>query len=743
MVQNWHDGLLDSASNVCGTRGKDSVGIAASGDKFSRFEAAVGSETNLGFCSYHQNERRLVLMNRSVAIERRALLMGFSQKAKHRDVIGAFGEGMKVGALALLRKGLRMSIGTHGELWHFVLAEDPCFGERVLSVEICPLPVSEEERTDIGLAELDLQPEDTFTMIDGLEYSEWVALAPRFLFLCPPNDSFKMAQGRLLLDEELKGKMFVKGIFINDLTQERLRSGADFFDIRLDRDRAAVLKMSDIDHQVSSMWARAILLRPDLLQRYYEILSSHKQSSDITFADLYCDEEVADIIAAEFYRVNGAGAVPVKAADANKYAAKLAQLSRVIDCTTVVCSDALLAVLGKSGAVQTDLGQLFQQGELQAKQYVPQAELTQKEISCLAHICAILASDMETNVLDLAHIDVVEFSGGIQANDHRCWLVNAADQKGRRIEVSRAMLDPLVVHNKLPQTVCLTPELSDNCKCCEAELAQQMCKEWYGDIDRHHNRVFAHLLVQSCGLARPACEAVHHVPAGPTLLGDREQAFRDRIQSLEIDLASEREKHARETSKLHQELQSIKKEVAQHEFQIMDVHEAVQAQVRQEFSQILTEERESLAAMKQTLHESTARHESEIAWLRRQLDDVQGALSSEQEAARRRSEDTLSQLRRLQTALARRRELLQAFLSNSKFETEQGKGDLLAAIQAVQEHLQEEASQNLCCVCVDAPPNIVLLPCRHKQLCLLCAKNVVRCPICRSTISERMEVYES
>jgi len=31
--------------------------------------------------------------------------MGFSEKARHKDVIGQFGEGMKVGIIALLREG--------------------------------------------------------------------------------------------------------------------------------------------------------------------------------------------------------------------------------------------------------------------------------------------------------------------------------------------------------------------------------------------------------------------------------------------------------------------------------------------------------------------------------------------------------------------------------------------------------------------------------------------------------------
>ena len=62
--------------------------------------------------------------------------------------------------------------------------------------------------------------------------------------------------------------------------------------LRIDRDRRAVVHQSDIDHQVpnitfiiwydqkgmlctlqvSTMWIRALKLRPDLVSRYYELL---------------------------------------------------------------------------------------------------------------------------------------------------------------------------------------------------------------------------------------------------------------------------------------------------------------------------------------------------------------------------------------------------------------------------------------------------------------------------------------
>ena len=56
--------------------------------------------------------------------------------------------------------------------------------------------------------------------------------------------------GSLLLDPCHVGRLFVRGVYIVD--DPDLATGVDLANIRLDRDRGAVLKKSDLEHQVSS-----------------------------------------------------------------------------------------------------------------------------------------------------------------------------------------------------------------------------------------------------------------------------------------------------------------------------------------------------------------------------------------------------------------------------------------------------------------------------------------------------------
>ena len=64
---------------------------------------------------------------------------GYSSKIKdrkHEDVIGQFGEGLKVGALALVRDGRIVTMETRNEHWRFELNLDPNFGVKVLTVHV-------------------------------------------------------------------------------------------------------------------------------------------------------------------------------------------------------------------------------------------------------------------------------------------------------------------------------------------------------------------------------------------------------------------------------------------------------------------------------------------------------------------------------------------------------------------------------------------------------------------------------
>ncbi|CCW62199.1 unnamed protein product [Phytomonas sp. EM1] len=66
--------------------------------------------------------------------------------------------------------------------------------------------------------------------------------------------------------------------------------------------------------------------------------------------------------------------------------------------------------------------------------------------------------------------------------------------------------------------------------------------------------------------------------------------------------------------------------------------------------------------------------------------------------------------------------------------------DMIEYLQQVREEIS--GKQENCVVCMDHVPTVILLPCRHKVMCRLCAPSCRICPVCRSTIKEMFETTE-
>ncbi len=66
----------------------------------------------LGSLVFDKILNRLELVNKFTSLHKRVLLLGFSKKSQKREVIGQFGEGLKIGALALARQGRVVSMET-------------------------------------------------------------------------------------------------------------------------------------------------------------------------------------------------------------------------------------------------------------------------------------------------------------------------------------------------------------------------------------------------------------------------------------------------------------------------------------------------------------------------------------------------------------------------------------------------------------------------------------------------------
>lgn len=177
--------------------------------------------------TYNPIQQRITIGNKLSYLERKTLILGEGTKADNDDAIGKYGEGYKLALLVLLRHGVRVRIRTGNEVW----APSIKFSEQ-FQTDLLTIKVIEARPTDNLLFEL-----------DGITAEDYRIFQKNCLFLNPPINKITTTMGDILLDEVLKGKIFVEGLYVCDLDEkEKVRYGYDIKarHIHLDRDRKKV-----------------------------------------------------------------------------------------------------------------------------------------------------------------------------------------------------------------------------------------------------------------------------------------------------------------------------------------------------------------------------------------------------------------------------------------------------------------------------------------------------------------------
>ena len=113
-------------------------------------------------------------------------------------MIGKFGEGLKLGVLALVRAGHPVRIRSGSEVWVPSIERSEKFQADVLVFEI-EKGRAEKDRVSIEIGKITA--------------GEWAEFKKCFLFLSKPlkDDAIATEYGTLLMTAEYAGKLFVKG----------------------------------------------------------------------------------------------------------------------------------------------------------------------------------------------------------------------------------------------------------------------------------------------------------------------------------------------------------------------------------------------------------------------------------------------------------------------------------------------------------------------------------------------------
>jgi len=235
----------------------------------------------------------LTIVNNGCEVDRSYIaLLGKTTKADDDSARGIFGEGIKLGSLALVRQGYRVSIKTGRFIYNAAITYSKRFGEDVLTFVDRKLP---EHFNGIEVK------------IKGLTEDSWDQMKDNFIELRPSSDNDSCSSyGNVLTNESDRGKVFAKGIYVGKY--DDLRFGYDFSNVKTDRDRAMV-KDWDLNYAAAALVEAKVAEDKISPESLMEMMMSGCR--DVRHAEYHMSKEVFDKLNNSFVKKYGKDAVPV------------------------------------------------------------------------------------------------------------------------------------------------------------------------------------------------------------------------------------------------------------------------------------------------------------------------------------------------------------------------------------------------------------------------------------------------
>lgn len=327
---------------------------------------------------YEKRSCKLVMISRGASIDSRALLLGHTTKLGRADAAGQYGEGLKLGLLALCRAGYGVYIHTGDEVWTPKIEASAAFGgEKLLCVYTRKVQTKNEVRIEVSGVTADL-------------YAE---LKAAFLFLRDDAKVIETPHGNMLEGAEFAGKIFVKGIFVQSLPD--LKNGYDLTNASVDRDRKMV-DIWDAKSHCSLVLQHASRGNKVLQRALYESVVTNKVDGQYTYS---APAETVDALIEVFDAEHGEGCVPVAT---EEEAGKI----RYLGGRAVVAPETLRRYLGeRRGTAQENVQRLSQTPQ---KVYQPD-ELTAAETAVYERAHALL--DPVLSSLSASHSNHGDLAG--------------------------------------------------------------------------------------------------------------------------------------------------------------------------------------------------------------------------------------------------------------------------------------------------------------------------------------------
>ena len=268
--RNWglHEGIRELICNqydgICEQLPKEKVGIDKLDNKTDYLFYDNKNENDIyGAINYIKEKETLMIWNKG-NLETANLLLGGTKDIQNSDeIIGRFGEGMKLSALSLIRENpkrnkkdneTQLNIYTCRKIWRFKIEKAVGFtrnGIDQLCLHWCCEVYQKADYEDKVVCE-----------IIGISEKEWRDEQDNYLWLTHRKtgsiivyDDNKQLAGEIICENFFLRKLYVKEVFINDTGTERDMTSYFGFnlDIELDRDRNSVKNLVQRNKQIAKI----------------------------------------------------------------------------------------------------------------------------------------------------------------------------------------------------------------------------------------------------------------------------------------------------------------------------------------------------------------------------------------------------------------------------------------------------------------------------------------------------------
>lgn len=243
---------------------------------------------------YDEDNQKLYLMNEGAYIDDSMFLLGATTKSDDSKQRGTWGEGFKVGILALIRHGKDVMIynGIKNSRYESKIVFDENYGGKILCFyKESPYELSNGIVFEIG----------------NITSEEWQSIQKDYLYFNLEAGKKKTCHGTLLTDSDMANRIYVGGIFVCE--NESFKYGYDFEpdQIKLNRDR----NLPDwfyVRWQTSKIWCE-LAKDKDYAKIAFSLMESG--SDDTEYFNDHTNKKASENIAEEFKEKAGENSYPV------------------------------------------------------------------------------------------------------------------------------------------------------------------------------------------------------------------------------------------------------------------------------------------------------------------------------------------------------------------------------------------------------------------------------------------------